>query len=126
MSVDPVQPGVRPDGPRPVPSELPRKHHGTRSILAELLFVCEQVEGAPASSLENCRVASAEEVRHPYVTSRPDVCGGSPIIVDTRFPVRSVVNYVLKQGLSPEELVLEFPHLTLSSATTRSTLPRVE
>jgi uncharacterized protein (DUF433 family) len=59
-------------------------------------------------------VASPEEVRHPYVTSRPDVCGGSPVIVDTRFPVRSVVNYVLKQGLSPEELVLEFPHLTLA------------
>jgi uncharacterized protein (DUF433 family) len=28
--------------------------------------------------------------------------------------VRSVVNYVLRQGLSPEELVREFRHLTLA------------
>jgi uncharacterized protein (DUF433 family) len=32
----------------------------------------------------------------------------------TKFPVHSVVNYVLKQGLSPEELMKEFPHLTLA------------
>lgn len=42
------------------------------------------------------------------------MCGGSPVICDTRFSVRSVVNYVLKQGISPEELVVEFPHLTLA------------
>jgi uncharacterized protein (DUF433 family) len=51
---------------------------------------------------------------HPYITSQLDYCGGSPIISGTRFPVRSVVNYVLKQGLSPEELVKEFTHLTLA------------
>ena len=28
--------------------------------------------------------------------------------------MRSVVNYILRQGLSPEELVKEFPHLTLA------------
>ena len=32
----------------------------------------------------------------------------------TKFPVRSVVNYVLRHGLSPEELVKEFTHLTLA------------
>ena len=36
------------------------------------------------------------------------------MIAGTKFPVRSVVNYVLKQGLSPEELVKEFPHLSLA------------
>lgn len=34
--------------------------------------------------------------------------------MDTRFSVRAVVNYVLKQGVSPEELVVEFPQLTLA------------
>lgn len=53
-------------------------------------------------------------IQHPHVESRKDYCGGSPIIAGTKFPVRSVVNYVLKQGLTPEELLKEFPHLTLA------------
>jgi uncharacterized protein (DUF433 family) len=55
---------------------------------------------------------AAEKVAHPYIISRRNYCGGSPIIKGTKFPVRSVVNYVLRQGLSVEELVKEFPHLT--------------
>lgn len=57
---------------------------------------------------------AAEKVTHPYIVSRKDHCGGSPVIKGTKFPVRSVVNYILRQGLSPEELVKEFPHLTLA------------
>jgi len=51
---------------------------------------------------------------HPYVISQANFCGGSPVIKGTKFPVRSVVTYVLQQGLSPEELVKEFSHLTLA------------
>lgn len=50
---------------------------------------------------------SALKVRHPH-------SGGSPVIAGTKFPVRSVVNYVLRQGMAPEELVAEFRHLTLA------------
>jgi len=57
---------------------------------------------------------AAEKVTHFYITSRKNYCGGSPVIKGTKFPVRSVVNYILRQGLSPEELVKEFPHLTLA------------
>jgi len=56
----------------------------------------------------------AEKIDHPYVVSHKDYCGGSPVIKGTKFPVRSVVNYVLHQGLSPEEIVGEFTHLTLA------------
>jgi uncharacterized protein (DUF433 family) len=56
----------------------------------------------------------AEKIAHPYVVSQPEYCGGSPVIKGTKFPVRSVVNYVLRQGISPEELVREFSHLTLA------------
>lgn len=56
----------------------------------------------------------AEKIDHPYVVSQKDFCGGSPTIRGTKFPVRSVVNYVLHQGISPEELVSEFSHLTLA------------
>ena len=56
----------------------------------------------------------AEKLGHPYIVSDKDYCGGTPIIKGTKFPVRSVVNYVLRQGLSPEEMVGEFTHLTLA------------
>jgi uncharacterized protein (DUF433 family) len=56
----------------------------------------------------------AKSAEHPYIISRADFCGGSPVIKGTRFPVRSVVHYVLQQGISPEELVKEFSHLTLA------------
>jgi uncharacterized protein (DUF433 family) len=36
------------------------------------------------------------------------------VIAGTKFPVRSVVNYVLRQGIAPEELVAEFRHLSLA------------
>jgi uncharacterized protein (DUF433 family) len=61
----------------------------------------------------------AEKIDHPYIVSRADYCGGSPVIKGTKFPVRSVVNYVLRQGISPEELVGEFSHLTSRKYRTR-------
>lgn len=54
------------------------------------------------------------EVRHPYVHRVKSVCGGEPIIRGTRFPVRSVVTYVFRQGMTPEEMVRKWTHLTLS------------
>ena len=55
----------------------------------------------------------AHRVEHPYVSRHPDLAGGSAVVVGTKFPVRSVVQYVLKQGMTPEELVREFSQLTL-------------
>ncbi len=55
-----------------------------------------------------------EKVKHPYIVIQQGYCGGSPIIAGTKFPVCSVVNYVLKQGMTPEELLKEFSHLTLA------------
>ncbi len=54
------------------------------------------------------------QIGHPHITSNPKICGGSPVIAGTRFPVRSVVMSVLKHGLTPEELVEQFPFLTLA------------
>ncbi|MCC6739337.1 MAG: DUF433 domain-containing protein [Planctomycetia bacterium] len=51
---------------------------------------------------------------HPYVSRRKSVCGGEPVIRGTRFPVRSVVEYVLRQGMAPEEMVREWSHLSLA------------
>jgi uncharacterized protein (DUF433 family) len=57
---------------------------------------------------------TAMKIRHPHIMVRKGCCGGSPVIADTKFPVRSVVSYVLRQGMTPEELVAEFPHITLA------------
>ena len=59
--------------------------------------------------------ASMSKARpHPYVESRPRVCGGEPVIVGTRFPVRSVVVNVYRLGMTPEEMVEAWPYLTLA------------
>ncbi len=52
--------------------------------------------------------------QHPYVERRPGVCGGNPVIVGTRFPVRSVVTSVYRFGMTPEEMVEAWPYLTLA------------
>lgn len=58
-------------------------------------------------------LAQKLKIKHPYIMSIKTLCGGSPVIAGTKFPVRSVVFYILKQGMTPEELVREFSHLTL-------------
>lgn len=54
-----------------------------------------------------------EKPKHAYIETKENFCGGRPIIVGTKFPVRSVVIYTLHQGMTPEELVREFSHLEL-------------
>jgi uncharacterized protein (DUF433 family) len=46
-----------------------------------------------------------------YVTKTPGVCGGSPVIRNTRTPVRTIVGYY-KQGMSVEEMLEGLPHLS--------------
>ncbi len=57
---------------------------------------------------------STPSIMHPHISKNPDVCGGSPVITGTRFPVRSVVFYSIKIGLAPEEIVEKFTHLSLA------------
>src|SRR5512132_2896733 len=57
---------------------------------------------------------SALKVRHPHIVARKGYGGGSPVSVGATFAVRAVVNYVLRQGMAPEELVAAFCHLTLA------------
>ena len=59
-------------------------------------------------------MATAAHLRHPHVERRKGVQGGIPVIRGTRFPVRSVAIYVLRLGMTPEEMVAEWKHLTLA------------
>ena len=55
----------------------------------------------------------SSQVEHPYVTRSPDLARGAPVITGTKFPVRSVVQYILRQGYTAEELIEDFPQLSL-------------
>lgn len=55
------------------------------------------------------------EVKHPHIERVRGRCGGEPIIRGTRFPVRSVVEYVYHQGLLPEQMVREWKELSLAA-----------
>ena len=57
---------------------------------------------------------TVKKLKHSYIVSKKEYCSGRPIIAGTKFPVSSVVNYVIRQGMTPEELVKEFSHLNLS------------
>jgi uncharacterized protein (DUF433 family) len=54
-------------------------------------------------------------VTHPHIVSDPNVCGGSPRLANTRITVRTVVVAILLHGLTPEELLQQYPHLTLAA-----------
>jgi uncharacterized protein (DUF433 family) len=57
---------------------------------------------------------TARKAKHPYITRQKSHWGGRPVIAGTKFPVRSVVQYVLREGMTPEELIREFSHLNLA------------
>ncbi len=47
-----------------------------------------------------------------YIVSTPDVLRGKPRIKETRIPVSLVLGY-LANGNKPEEIISEFPDLTI-------------
>jgi uncharacterized protein (DUF433 family) len=48
-----------------------------------------------------------------HIVSSPDTCRGQPRIAGTRIRVKDVVIWHERMGWSPEEIVSEWPHLTL-------------
>lgn len=50
---------------------------------------------------------------HPYVESVPNILGGEPVIMNTRTPVRAIVER-WKFGESVEDILRSLPHLRLA------------
>ena len=50
---------------------------------------------------------------HRYIVRNTEILGGEPIITGTRTPVRVVVG-LWRPGVTPEEIPLHLPHLTLA------------
>ncbi|MCF8084567.1 MAG: DUF433 domain-containing protein [Deltaproteobacteria bacterium] len=49
-----------------------------------------------------------------YIESKPGVCGGAPVIRGTRIRLKVVLDN-LAEGHTPEEIVKEYPGLTLEA-----------
>lgn len=49
---------------------------------------------------------------HPHIVKIDGVCGGEAIIKGTRIAVWHVVNYYYQVGMSVEEMLLNWEHLT--------------
>lgn len=49
-----------------------------------------------------------------HIVSKPNICGGKPCIAGTRIRVQDVYVWHELQGLSADEIVSRFPHLTMA------------
>lgn len=54
------------------------------------------------------------EVKHPYVTVDPKIKKGTPIVVETRTKVMDIAIRYELGGMTPDEIIEQFPHLTLT------------
>lgn len=54
-----------------------------------------------------------KQIKHPYIISNKKIRGGEPVIAKTGIRVLDIaVRYEL-MGMSPEDIILALPHLTL-------------
>ena len=55
-------------------------------------------------------MATAAKTVYPHITKNPDICSGRACVAGTRVRVMDVVS-LKNAGLSPEEVVREFPSI---------------
>lgn len=53
------------------------------------------------------------QITSRYVTRKPEILSGEPIIIGTKTTVRAIVG-LWRLGTSPEEIPMHLPHLTLA------------
>lgn len=58
-------------------------------------------------------MATVAKVTYPHIVKRPEYCGGQAAIDNTRIRVNNVV-FVHKQGKTPNEIVADYPDLSLA------------
>ncbi len=58
-------------------------------------------------------MATATQLFYPHIVKRPGYCGGKVALDGTRVRVMNVV-FLLKQGLTPEQMLSVYPDLSLA------------
>lgn len=59
-------------------------------------------------------MVGAIPVIREHVVATPDTCGGKPRIAGSRIRVKDVVVWHVHQGMTPEQIVATWTHLTLA------------
>ena len=49
-----------------------------------------------------------------YIVKTPGVCSGQPRVAGTRIKVKHVYTWVERMGMTPAQVVAEYPHLTMA------------
>src|SRR4029077_158790 len=49
-----------------------------------------------------------------YIVTTPGVCSGQPRIAGTRIKVQHIYGWVERKGMTPAQVVAEYPHLTMA------------
>ena len=57
---------------------------------------------------------AVKEVRHPYISMSKKIRGGEPVISGTGIRVLDIAVRYEIMGMSPEDVLVAFPHLNLS------------
>jgi uncharacterized protein (DUF433 family) len=71
------------------------------------------MEPSQSTSIEP-RETKTFAVVSEHIVSTPDTCGGAPRIAGSRIRVKDVVIWHIHQGMSPDEIMSNWPHLTLA------------
>lgn len=53
------------------------------------------------------------KTKHPYISIHPKIVGGQPVISGTRIKVIDIAIRYELQGISPDNIINEYPHLKL-------------
>lgn len=57
---------------------------------------------------------SAKQLKHPYITTNKKIRNGEPIISGTGIRVLDIVIRYELAGITPDDIIVAFPHLNLS------------
>lgn len=71
------------------------------------------LEPASLASDNGGSVHDMKATGHRYIVTDDHILSGEPIILDTRTPVRAIVE-LWRQGIAPEAIPTHLPHLTLA------------
>ena len=60
------------------------------------------------------KAVTVKKIAHPYISSSPKNGWGNPVIKGTRMKVMDVALRYELMGMTPDQIVEQYPHLTLS------------
>lgn len=96
-----------------------RRVRGRTGSAATLAIRCGTVTLMEPTAVTNegpplIDVGTTKPVSREHIVCTPDTCGGKPRIAGSRIQVKHLAIMHERQGMSPEEIVSEFPHITLA------------